>query len=266
MTKEIAIKEEVSFDTMIMDIENMQKMAQKLMQSKHYQVMGEAGIFAIVQKAKSLGINPLEALNGGLYYVNGKVVMSTEMMACLIRQAGHSISKDPRSDNNICILNGKRADTGDTWVIRFSMDDAKKAGIAKHMYEKWPAIMLYNRAMSTLARQLFPDVIKGAGYTMDELKEIQANKSGISQEIEDVTEYATIEAIQSLLEMLGKTPTDYQNRVIDFLNKHGLVEDKIPIDLYNQTHERISKKLEEVKVVEIKSEEDEQEINKDDTK
>jgi hypothetical protein len=253
MTKDIAIKEEVSFDAMLMDIENMQKMAQKLMQSKHYQVMGEAGIFAIVQKAKSLGINPLEALNGGLYYVNGKVGMSTEMMACLIRQAGHSISKDPRSDNNICILNGKRADTGDTWTIRFSMDDAKKAGIAKHMYEKWPAIMLYNRAMSTLARQLFPDVIKGAGYTMDELKEISANKNTAPLEMEDVTEMASVEAIHELLHMIGRTPADYQNRVIDFLNKHGLIEDKIPMDLYTQTYDRVSKKLDEL-TAELKEE------------
>lgn len=258
MSKEITIKEEVNFDTMLMDIENMQKMANKLMQSKHYQAMGEAGIFAIVQKAKSLGINPLEALNGGLYYVNGKVGMSTEMMACLIRQAGHSISKDPKSDNNICILNGKRADTGDTWTIRFSMEDAKKAGIAKHMYEKWPAIMLYNRAMSTLARQLFPDVIKGAGYTMDELKEISASKGLAPAEMEDVTEMATVESIQALLHLIGQTPPDYQNRVIEFLNKHGLVEDKIPLDLYNQTYDRVTKKIEEInaeiKVNEVVSE------------
>lgn len=254
MTKEIAIKEEVSFDAMLNDIESMQKMANKLMQSKHYQAMGEAGIFAIVQKAKSLGINPLEALNGGLYYVNGKVGMSTEMMACLIRQAGHSISKDPKSDNNICILNGKRSDTGDVWQIRFSMEDAKKAGIAKHMYEKWPAIMLYNRAMSTLARQLFPDVIKGAGYTMDELKEISASKGMPVVEMEDVTEFASVESIQALLHLIGQTPSDYQNRVIEFLNKHGLVEDKIPLDLFNQTHDRVSRKIEEL-AQEIKVEE-----------
>jgi hypothetical protein len=255
MSKEIAIREEVNFDAVLNDIDTMQKMSQKLMQSKHYQAMGEAGIFAIVQKAKSLGINPLEALNGGLYYVNGKVGMSTEMMACLIRQAGHSISKDPKSDNNICILHGKRRDTGDTWTIRFSMDDAKKAGIAKHMYDKYPAIMLYNRAMSTLARQLFPDIIKGAGYTLDELKEISNNKNSLPMaEVEEtIVEMATIEEIHSLLEMVGKTPAEFQNKVIDFLNKNGLADDKIQKTLFDQTYERVSQKLKEMEV-EIKEE------------
>ena len=247
MTKEIVVREEVNFDAVLNDIDTMQKMSQKLMQSKHYQAMGEAGIFAIVQKAKSLGINPLEALNGGLYYVNGKVGMSTEMMACLIRQAGHSISKDPKSDNNCCILHGKRRDTGDTWTIRFSMDDAKKAGIAKHMYEKYPAIMLYNRAMSTLARQLFPDIIKGAGYTLDELKEISNNKNSLPiAEAEEVIEMASTEEIQNLMEMVGKTPAEFQTKVIDFLNKNGLVEDKISKTLYDQTYERVNQKIKEI--------------------
>ncbi len=258
MSKEIAIKEEVNFDSMLMDIENMQKMANKLMQSKHYQAMGEAGIFAIVQKAKSLGINPLEALNGSLFYVNGKVGMSTEMMACLIRQAGHSVCKDAKSDNSVCILHGKRRDTGDTWTVRFSMEDAKRAGLDKNMYLKYPGVMIYNRCMSMLARQLFPDVIKGAGYTMDELKEISASKGMQAVEMEDITEFASVESIQALLHLIGQTPTDYQNRVIDFLNKHGLVEDKIPQDLYNQTYERVTKKIEEInaeiKVDEVVSE------------
>tara|TARA_R110000868_G_scaffold138595_2_gene352815 strand:- start:197 stop:982 length:786 start_codon:yes stop_codon:yes gene_type:complete len=246
MSNELVVKDEISFDAVLADIDTMKKMAQKLMQSKHFQTMGEDGIFAIIQRAKSLGIHPLEALNGSLFYVNGKVGMSTEMMASLIRQKGHSVSKDPKSDNSICILHGKRADTGDTWTVRFSMEDAKRAGIDKHMYQKYPGVMIYNRSMSMLARQLFPDVIKGAGYTMDELKEISANKGLQTVEAEIVEEMASVEAIHELLHMIGRTPSDYQNKVIDFLNKHGLVEDKIPLGLYNQTHERVSKKLEEM--------------------
>lgn len=172
----VALREEPSMDMLLQDVETMQKMCAALMKTKHYQKMGEDGIFAIIQKAKSIGINPLEALNGGLYFLQGKIGMSSEMMASLIRQQGHSVIKDERSNEKICILKGKRADNGDTWSISFSMDDARRAGLAKNMYEKYPAVMLYNRAMSMLARQLFPDVIKGAGYTMEELREISDNK------------------------------------------------------------------------------------------
>lgn len=183
------VTQEDNFTDLLGDIDMMKKQVKALLETKHYQAMGEAGIFALLQKAKSLGIHPLEALNGGLYFVQGKVGMSTETMASLIRQKGHSIIKDAKSNNDICILHGKRSDNGDTWTVSFSMGDAQKAGLAKNMYDKYPAIMLYNRAMSTLARQLFPDIIKGAGYTMDELTEIASNKfraPSIDVQVDDI--------------------------------------------------------------------------------
>lgn len=214
MNSQIAVKEE-NMDYMIKEIQEMQNMCAQLMKTKHYQAMGEAGMFAIIQKAKSLNINALEALNGGLYYVQGKVGMSSEMMASLIRQKSHSIIKDPKSDSTVCILHGKRADNGDTWTITFSMDDARRAGLAKNMYEKYPAIMLYNRAMSMLARQLFPDVIKGAGYTMDELKEIKENNPILQlvsvNEVPEIT-YTKEEEDENLNKYLSEVvrPEEYE--------------------------------------------------------
>ena len=68
-----------------------------LIETKHYQQLGPDGIFAVVQKAKSLNIHPMEALNGGLYYVQGRVEMSAQMM-----NQTHSISLDtqPRKTQN----------------------------------------------------------------------------------------------------------------------------------------------------------------------
>src|SRR5208282_4370469 len=153
------------------DIEQTQNAVKKLLQTKHYQALGEAGIFAIIQKAKSLKINAVDALGGGLYFTNGKVGMSAEMMNTLIRSHGHSITKDTKSNDQICILHGKRADNGDTWTESFSIEDAKRAGIFKDAtpWGKYPRNMCFNRALSNLARQLFPDVIKGC-YEIDELK------------------------------------------------------------------------------------------------
>ena len=208
MSTQVAVREEVCFDAMLSDITKMQALSTKLMQTKHYQTLGEAGIFAVVQKAKTLDMNPLDALNGALYYLQGKVGMPAETMNAMIRTKGHSITKDPKSNDTICILHGRRCDTGDTWVSSFSIEDAKRAGLMKNMYEKYTQGMLYNRAMSFLARQLFPDVIKGAGYTHEELKEIASNKPVYEEKIhevkfEEVVNLIGNEKLKILQEMIG---------------------------------------------------------------
>lgn len=197
-----AIKEDNALEIALKDVEMMKKMTSELMKSKHYQKMGEDGIFAIVQSAKTLGINPLEALNGALYYVGGKVGMGAETMNALIRRKGHSIVKDQKSDNTVCILHGKRADSGDTWTVQFSLDDAKRAGLLRNLYDKYPGVMLYNRAMSMLARQLFPDVIHNAGYNIDELNEIAKSNTNFLQikeeAYQEIDNYINDEQIQEI--------------------------------------------------------------------
>ena len=161
------------FSKQLQELQTIQSTCAKLLQTKHYATMGEAGIHAIIARSKSLGLHPFEALNGLFFCINGKVGMSTETMAALIRRRGHSITKDPKSTNECVILHGKRADNGDTWTCTFSKDDAITAGLWNGpTWKKYPAVMLYNRCMSMLFRQLFPDLSLGAGYVEDELKEI----------------------------------------------------------------------------------------------
>ena len=151
------------------EAEYITKMCKLLMKQPHYAKIGEEGIFAIVEKARSVGIHPFEALNGGMYFLGGKVELSAAMMNQLIRAAGHSITKDRRSDNTICILHGKRADNHDTWTEYFSMEDAELANLQHKMtYKQYPRDLLFARALSRLARQLFPDVIKGC-YVQGEI-------------------------------------------------------------------------------------------------
>src|SRR5208283_3596149 len=109
MTNQVATLDKTPVDQMMMELGSMQKMCESLMQMPHYKKLGSEGVFAIVQKARTLNVNPLDALNGGLYFVNGKVEMSSQMMIQLIRQAGHSVTKDKRSDDSICILHGRRS-------------------------------------------------------------------------------------------------------------------------------------------------------------
>lgn len=239
------------FSRSVVEVENTKKMCELLMKTPHYSKLGSEGIFAIVSKAKSLGMDQIEALNGGLYYVQGKVGMPAETMAALIRQKGHSIRKDEKSNDQVCILHGKRADTGDTWTIRFSMDDAKRAGLLKNMYEKYPQAMLYNRAMSFLARQLFPDIIKGAGYTLDELKEIAYSKSDmnpIENKDESNIDLISQEQANELAAALSECDPEYQKNFWNFLKKQvaGIESlDQLPLSMYDRIRSAVYRKRDE---------------------
>lgn len=206
------------------EIENTNKIMQALMRLPHYKKMGEDVVFAIVAKARSLNMDPMYALNGGLFNIKGKIGMPAEAMAAMIREKGHSIQKDKASTDTCCILHGKRKDNGDTWTCKFSIEDAKKAGIYAQTWEKYGAAMCYNRAMSFLARQLFPDIIKGAGYTMDELKEIakvenyQQPAPEIEVEFEEVKNPITSDQADQLADALALCDTAYLEKMWKSLN------------------------------------------------
>lgn len=155
----------------IEEFENTKSLCLALLKTKHYQAVGEAGVFAIVETCKSLRIDPRIGLNKGMYYVRGAVEMSSRLMNALIRGKKHSITKDKKSDDNVCILHGKRSDNGDTWSVNYSIKDAERAGLLKNpTWKTTPSDMLFARALSRLARQLFPDVI-GNCYVEGEISD-----------------------------------------------------------------------------------------------
>lgn len=139
--------------------------------SGKYKDYSEADIMNIMLTASDLGISPMKALNGGFYIVNGKISMSTAMMADRIRQKGHSIRITEWTKEK-CVVLGIRKDNGDSVKFEFTLEDASAAGLlGSPTWKKWPKQMLYNRAMSTLARTLFPDVV-GNAYSEDEKHDI----------------------------------------------------------------------------------------------
>jgi hypothetical protein len=145
-------------------------MAEQAVTSKMYRGVGEkAGVMMIMLSARELGISPMAALNGGLNIINGKVEMSAKIMGALIRKAGHQF-EPVESNENLCILKGKRGDTGEMQMAKFTIEEAKVAGLIKPNggWVKWPEDMCYARALSRLARRLFSDVI-GMGYVEGEI-------------------------------------------------------------------------------------------------
>lgn len=236
------IRPQQRFD-LLEDLQNTRNLAEALIKTKHYQQLGSDGIFAVIQKAKSLNINPLDALNGGLYYVQGRVEMSAQLMNQLIRSRGHSIQKDPKSTKHLCILHGVRADTGDKWTINFGIEDAKQAGIYRQNspWAKFPEAMCFARALSMLARQLFPDVIQGC-YVEGEIRDSANTEFPAEEEAQKVPETISEEQANHLTDLIGDDD-DYKTKLLSFFKIESL--NQIPANQWERILASVQKHCEQ---------------------
>lgn len=237
------IEKHISIDTMMGDIDNLNNMAKKLMQTKHYQKMGEDGIFAICMAAKGNGIPILDALNGELYYVQGRVGMGYEAMNKYIRMAGHSVVIKHLDDKG-CTLVGKRKDTGDTCEITFDANDAKKAGKS---YDKHPKAMYFARALSMLKRFLFPDVLTKI-YEKGELEDISYEEIK-SEDVKQLYKEPCISIDQAiemgsvLSQCSPKVQENFMRYIKDMFNIDLL--DDLPLSAFDPQKKALEKRAQE---------------------
>lgn len=124
---------------------------------------GKAGIMAIMLYAREIKMPPMIALNGGIDFVMGRLQITARTANERIRESGHLV-KIMSLDHNSCSIYGKRKDTGEEHTATFTVEDAKRAQLVKKdsNWEKHPGDMCFARAITRLARRLFPDVIGGA--------------------------------------------------------------------------------------------------------
>ncbi len=241
-----------STDLVLQDIESTQKLCASLMKTPHYAKMGEVGIFAVVQKARSVGMNPLDALNGGMYFVQGKVEMQGQAMLALIRAAGHSVSMDPKSTQTNVKMFGRRADNGDTWTAEFSVEDAKRQGIYRNQWEKMPKVMCMWRCVSQLGRFLFSDILKGV-YVQGEISEAVPFNAPVkidftTGEIEEmkIEKSVTQEQVFEFEDILSECSEEDQKKAKDYLKSQGFsTYDQLPIKAFEILKERAIAKREE---------------------
>jgi len=169
MENAIALKQ--SYVPQENDFQTMQIIARNAAASGLYAGVGsEQKILMVLLAAQELGIKPMTALNGGLWNIQGKIEISARLMNAMVRKAGHSICVK-HCDATKCILEGKRSDNGDTFTSQFTIEDAQRAGLASRaVWKSYAEDMLYSRAMSRLARRLFPDII-GTAYVEGEIRD-----------------------------------------------------------------------------------------------
>ena len=107
-----------------------------------------------------LGLSPMQSLRG-IYVVNGKPVLSADLLVAVVRRSGlceswHVIE----STDERCSITTRHKGEPEAATRTWTMADAKRAQITgKPIWSQYPRTMLRHRCASDLARDVYPDVI-----------------------------------------------------------------------------------------------------------
>ncbi len=157
-----------------MSLADLQNLGQAFFVSKLFPDI-ESAAQAVVKIAagRELDFPPVYSMTK-IYIVKGKVMVSSEALGAMVKRSGRYDYQVAKLTDTECEL--MFTDKGnDTYLSRFSMEDAKRAGLMKEGggWYTWPRAMLMSKALSQGARIVCPHVIAGA-YTPEDMG-IEAN-------------------------------------------------------------------------------------------
>jgi hypothetical protein len=163
----------------VSSIDDLQRVARLLATSNYFDAKAAGGDTAIAQIATKIlagaemGYGPFASVQG-IHVIQGKPVISANLMAAAVKRSGRYDYRVRRLDNEGCELEffQRNADKLESiGKTAFTRDDAKAAGLlGKDNWSKFARNMYFARAMSNGIRFFCPDVFDGSAvYTPDEL-------------------------------------------------------------------------------------------------
>ena len=192
-----------------------------------------------------VGLPPMTALQR-IVVINGKPTLDAQGMTALIRAAGHSLV-GTTSDTEATVT-GTRTN-GDTMSVTFTIADAKRANLVKNgPWTQYPSAMLWARAMSKLARELFSDVLMGMAYVPEELDFSQPGSPPPSDEgAPHMVDHGSAQGVPPVADSLRAPPNVSQDtgEIIDaeIVDEPVPVVD-VPVDTVDPVHELAGMKRE----------------------
>ncbi|WP_371763353.1 recombinase RecT [Massilia sp.] len=160
-------------------------------------------VLVAVQTGAELGLKPMQSLQG-ISVINGRPSIWGDAMRALI--ISHPEFEDLHEDkqDTQCTVTLKRR--GRTAVVStFSMEDAKKAGLAGKSgpWQTAPRRMLQMRAFAFAARDLFADALKGIKST-EELRDYPSDER-VERDITPATTPAQLQQAPARPELIECT-------------------------------------------------------------
>ncbi len=142
----------------------------------------------IAMKGWELGIPPMQAFSH-IAVINGKPTMSAELMLAMIySKVPGAVVNILRTDDEGCEIEARRPGVHSKFAkFSFLKHDAIAAGklnangVAKEgtPWQTYPSAMYRARAISAMARAVFPDALMGCSYTPEEIGgDVEVNDEG----------------------------------------------------------------------------------------
>lgn len=150
-------------------------------------------VWFVLLKGHDLGLRPTQSI-ASIHIIDGKAEVGALLMVSLILKSGLCAGWElVKSDERSSIYRTKRVG-GERWIeFEYTIEEAAQMGLldkgkddwakANNQWKKQPRTMLRRRGQSSLAREVYPDIVLGL-YDHEELSEIRevADRLGLRED------------------------------------------------------------------------------------
>lgn len=185
------------------EVNRLVEVCKILANAPFYQKLGAGGVLAIYLTAREMNLPPMFCLNGGLHNIEGKVVLSGQLINMMLVNAGYGIEFVEMNDK-VCHLRFHYPNRKRVEEFKYTVEDAKKAGYfgvpgpqgswARKPKDNWiyhTLDMLFARCITSGGRKYAPEVL-GNCYGTGELDD---NLTPLSPEL-PVIPYKSVEQVE----------------------------------------------------------------------
>ena len=128
-----------------------------------------ANAFVAAETGAALGLEPLQAL-ASIAVINGRATLSSDLMAAVIRRAGHTLRIVENSPESVTATLIRADDKTFKFEVTWDKDKAVKAGLwgQRGPWSQYPTQMLRARAITEVARQGASEALMSMIYSPED--------------------------------------------------------------------------------------------------
>lgn len=163
------------------EISDLDEWAKKLYESDMFtDLKSAAQAFVKIAAGAEMGLTPFQSITG-VHFIQNKPVVGAGLLASMLDRAPYNYTTDWEPDitaPEACTITVFKHGV-ERGKARFSLDDAKRAGLTGGNWQKYPTDMLFARAVSQAARRYAPGAM-GTTFYVEAHGETEIQPEGVT--------------------------------------------------------------------------------------